>query len=129
MTTYMTLYSVVRVINLTMANLIMLASLATALCVQISGSYDLVTMCMEYVTVIRACTCGSTTPLGGGLLWEWGCSSVVERLLCMQKVLGSKPSISNQLLFIFFIFILSLNSLIKKSRSFFHLVRYTCTCI
>ena len=24
-----------------------------------------------------------------------GCSSAVERLLCMQKVLGSKPSISN----------------------------------
>ena len=42
------------------------------------------------------CTCALTIPHWGGHLWEWGCSSVVERLLCMQKVLGSKPSISNQ---------------------------------
>ena len=32
---------------------------------------------------------------------ERGCSSVVERLLCMQKVLGSKPSISTFHLFFF----------------------------
>ncbi len=34
-------------------------------------------------------------------LIKWGCSSVVERMLCMYEVLGSIPSISNKCVMIF----------------------------
>ncbi len=34
-------------------------------------------------------------------LIKWGCSSVVERMLCMYEVLGSVPSISKKCLMIF----------------------------
>ncbi len=41
---------------------------------------------------------------------NWGCSSVVERLLCMQKVLGSKPSLSTSFFsfLLLFVFVVSL---------------------
>ena len=49
---------------------------------------------------------------------RWGCSSAVERLLCMQKVLGSKPSISN----FFFPILFAQPSLfiIQRSLSYYH---------
>ena len=49
---------------------------------------------------------------------RWGCSSAVEHLLCKQKILGSKPSISN-----FFPLFVSIGCVQYLYR---HMYIYTC---